>query len=128
MEEKPLSHAHAETVTLVLNWAALMALSLILAFAADIVGASRPGAVWIVRHRRRGGVQVAHRAAHLSRPRQARPARSPAFSPSPWRLLGLVAVSVVIFPTPKIFLTPKAASGPQADPKFSHPQPEQLNE
>ncbi len=50
MEANPLSRtpAHAKSVTLVLNWVALMALSLILAFAADIGGAARPGAVWVL--------------------------------------------------------------------------------
>ena len=125
MEDKSLS-AHSETVTLVLNWAVLMALSLILAFAADIGGAARPGAVWVF--------VIAGAAAFKSRivlRSYLGLARAPGalagFFTVALALLGLVAVSVVIFPTPKIFPTPEAASGPQ-DVQIPHPQPEQLNE
>ena len=109
MDDTPLSRtpAHAESITLVLNWAALMALSLILAFAADIGGAARPGAVWVF--------VIAGAAAFKSRivlRSYLGLARAPGalagFFTVALALLGLVAVSVVIFPTPR------AASGPQA--------------
>jgi hypothetical protein len=123
MQDKPLSRAlaHAETVTLVLNWAALMALSLILAFAADIGGAARPGAVWIF--------VIAGAAAFKSRivlrsylGLGRAPGALAGFFSVALALLGLVAISFVIFPTPR------AASGPQAMSQIPHPQPEQLNE
>ena len=109
MDDKPLSRtpAHAETVALVLNWAALMALSLILAFAADIGGAARPGAVWIF--------VIAGAAAFKSRivlrsylGLAKAPGALAGFFTVALALLGLIAVSFVIFPTPR------AASGPQA--------------
>jgi hypothetical protein len=105
MEDKSLS-THAETVTLVLNWAVLMALSLLLAFAADIGGAARPGAVWVF--------VIAGAAAFKSRivlRSYLGLARAPGalagFFTVALALLGLVAISFVIFPTPR------AASGPQ---------------
>jgi hypothetical protein len=115
MEEKPLSRtpAHVETVTLVLNWAALMALSLILAFAADIGGEARPGALWVLVIA--GAATFKSRIVLRSYLGLARaPGALAGFFTVGLVLLGLVAVSVVIFPTPKTFLTPKAASGPQA--------------
>jgi hypothetical protein len=102
MDEKPLSRplAHAETVTLVLNWGALMALSLILAFAADIGGAARPGVVWVL--------VIAGAAAFKSRivlRSYLGLARAPGalagFFTVAMALLGLVAASFVIFPTPQ---------------------------
>jgi hypothetical protein len=109
MEDQTLSHvtAHAETVTLVLNWAALMALSLILAFAADVGGAARPGAVWIA--------VIAGAAAFKSRivlrsylGLAKAPGALAGFFSVALALLGVVAISFVIFPTPR------TASGPQA--------------
>ena len=111
MEDKSLS-AHSELVTLVLNWAALMALSLILAFSADIGGAARPGAVWIFVIA--GAAAFKSRiVALLSRPRQgARRARR-LFHRRP----GAAGVGRRVFrdfPDAQILPTPKAASGPQA--------------
>ena len=67
----------------VFDWAELMALSALIAFAADVVSASRPGAVWLVViacvAAPRRGSSCAPISGCL-----APPARSPAFSPSPW--------------------------------------------
>jgi hypothetical protein len=90
------------THSLLIDWAALMALSLILAFAGDVVGLSRPGAAWLVVI-----ASVAAIKARIILRSYLGLARAPAaatgFFAVVFIVLALVAVSFLIFPTPPRF-------------------------
>ncbi len=96
-----------KTSSLVANWAALMALSAALAFAANVGGAGRPGALWL-------GVIACIAAlksrivlgAYLGLARA--PAALAGFSSAVIGLLALVAASFMLFPTPARTAAPHA--------------------
>jgi hypothetical protein len=105
------------SLSLLFNWAALMALSLVLAFAADVTHAASPGAVWIV--------VIAGVAALKSRVvlrsylgLSHAPGALAGFFTAVFVVLALVASSFLIFPTPKNlqtsanFVASESASGP----------------
>jgi hypothetical protein len=105
--------------TLVIAWAQLMALSAILAFAGDIVGPSRPGAVWLV--------VIACVAAFKARVilrsylgLMRAPGALNGFFAAVFIVLALVAVSFLIVPTP--------AGNSGAPAVFAQHSPEEPNE
>jgi uncharacterized BrkB/YihY/UPF0761 family membrane protein len=87
------------TSSLLINWAALMALTLVLAVAGEVVGSTRPGAI---------GICVIACVAALKARIVLRsylglfraPGALGGFSSAVFVLLALVAVSFLIFPTP----------------------------
>jgi hypothetical protein len=87
------------THSYLINWAALMALSLVLAFAGDVVGMSRPGAI---------GIAVIAGVAAIKARIILRsylglfraPGAATGFFAVVFAVLALVAVSFLIFPTP----------------------------
>lgn len=102
--------AIAETLSLLMNWAALMALSLVLAFAADVGGAARPGVIWFV--------VIAAAAALKSRivlRSYLGLARAPGalagFFSAALIVLALVAASFALFPTPHNPKIPSSTAG-----------------
>jgi hypothetical protein len=91
------------------GWAALMALSLILAFAADVVGAARPGAIWLVVIA--GVAALKSRIVLRSYLGLARaPGALAGFFAVVVAVMALVASSFLIFPTPKAEGGPRAAT------------------
>jgi hypothetical protein len=85
--------------SLVLNWAELMALSALMAFAANIAGPSRSGAVWLVVIACVAAVKariILSSYLGLSRA----PAALAGFFSVALIVLALVLASVLIFPTP----------------------------
>jgi len=87
------------THSLLLDWAALMALTLVLAFAGDVVGPSRPCAIGIAVIA--GVAAIKARIILRSYLGLVRaPAAATAFFAVVFAVLALVAVSFLIFPTP----------------------------
>ena len=86
-------------LSLVFDWAELMILSALMAFAADIVGPSRPGAVWLAVI-----ACVAAAKARIILGSYLGLSRAPAalagFFAVALGVLALVAASFLIFPTP----------------------------
>jgi hypothetical protein len=87
------------THSLLLDWATLMALSLVLAFAGDVVGLSRPGAVWLVVISCVAAIKARIiLRSYLGLVRA--PSALAGFFAVVFAVLALVAVSFLIFPTP----------------------------
>jgi hypothetical protein len=87
------------TLSLLLDWAALMALSLVLGFAGDVGGLSRPGAVSLVVI----ALAAAFKARIILRNYLGlvrAPGAAAGFFAAVFVLLALVTVSFLIFPTP----------------------------
>ncbi len=87
------------TLSLIFDWAALMALSLVLGFAGDVGGLSRPGAVALVVI----ALAAAFKARIILRNYLGlvrAPGAAAGFFAAVCTLLALVTVSFLIFPTP----------------------------
>jgi hypothetical protein len=87
------------TLSLIFQWAALMALSLVLGFAGDVASLSRPGALGIVVIACVAAIKariVLRSYLGLFRA----PGALAGFSAAVFGLLALVAASFLIFPTP----------------------------
>ncbi len=87
------------TLPLLFNWAALMALTVILAFAGDVVGLSQPSPIWLVVI----ALAAAFKARIILRNYLGlfrAPGALAGFFSAVFILLALVAVSFLIFPTP----------------------------
>ncbi len=89
----------AATLSLLFDWAALMALSLVLGFAGDVAGVARPGAVSLVVI----ALAAAFKARIILRSYLGlarAPGAAAGFFAAVFVLLAIVAVSFLIFPTP----------------------------